>query len=300
MVIRSMFWVALGFTLLESTAGCSGDAGAGRTLPELTGTGWEELITGDWELAPGTEAYRCVRVTLPEDVIVGAFKPLGPPGTHHTTLSLGTPSHPDGTTECGGLDGFTAGRGIWGSGVNTDAAELPAGVGMRLEAGQQLMLNLHLFNTTTAPLSGHSGIAIRRMSSSAMTHEAGATLIGPVDFMLPPGEMTTVSGGCTFKQPETIVGVLPHMHRTGRHMKIVAERANQLELTIFDGAFDFMEQLTYPVPSVAFGTGDRLRVECTFENDTDRAMGFGESTNDEMCIAGTALYPRMEEPGCIQ
>ena len=35
--------------------------------------------------------------------------------------------------------------------------------------------------------------------------------------------------------------------------------------------------------------------ECTYENDTDRLVSFGQSTLDEMCFAGLTRYPA--QPG---
>jgi hypothetical protein len=64
-----------------------------------------------------------------------------------------------------------------------------------------------------------------------------------------------------------------------------------------DKPFSFDERLFYPM-DVAFEKGDRLRVECTFENTTERLIGFGESTDDEMCLAVVARYPAAHEPFC--
>jgi hypothetical protein len=168
---------------------------------------------------------------------------------------------------------------------------------MELPKGQQLMLNLHLFNVRNEPLSGRSGISILRRPREQVRNLADTTLMGPVLFALPPGERTVVSGGCTFSQPAKLFVVGPHMHQLGRHMKIMAVRAGQPDLVLHDGPFSFDEQVFYPA-DVAFAAGDQLRVECTFDNQSDRLVGFGESSNDEMCLAVAARYPASHETGC--
>jgi hypothetical protein len=61
---------------------------------------WETLVGADWSLPPGTEGYVCVRKTLSEDLWVGAFGAVAPPGTHHTVLTYGPATEPDGVFEC--------------------------------------------------------------------------------------------------------------------------------------------------------------------------------------------------------
>jgi hypothetical protein len=275
--------------------GCgSAEEGAGDA------SSWQELVAADWELEAGTESYWCVRHTLVEDVMVGGFAPVSPAGTHHTTLSVGPPAEPDGITPCDGFTGSLNERGLWGSGVGTPAFEFPEGVGTLLRAGEQLLLNLHLYNTSNQPISGRSGMAVARRDPARVEYRSDATLMGPIAISLPPKQTTTVSGGCTFKQQGTLFAVMPHMHRLGRHLKAVAERAGHPDVVVHDGPFDFEEQSNRGIPPLTFLAGDRLRVECTYSNDTEREVTFGESTTDEMCFLAVARYPGAGEPGCTQ
>src|SRR5262249_2164399 len=83
------------------------------------------------------------------------------------------------------------------------------------------------------------------------------------------------------------IRVGPHMHQLGRKIG--------LDLTQPDGAvvplieiddWDFHWQSLYDyVTPVALPTGSTLKLSCVFDNPTDRAIGWGESTQDEMCLA---------------
>jgi len=100
------------------------DAGEGSSSPMDAGGGWTTFIEGKWQIAPGTETYRCVRTTLDHDFTVNKFRSLSPKGTHHTVLTVESdPTEPDGMTECeASTNGPSA---VFGSGVGTNDYELP-------------------------------------------------------------------------------------------------------------------------------------------------------------------------------
>jgi hypothetical protein len=61
-----------------------------------------------------------------------------------------------------------------------------------------------------------------------------------------------------------------------------------------DGPYDFTHQLLYAIEPVQLAQGDRVEVECTYVNSTDRVVGWGDSTLDEMCFASLGLYPAVD------
>ena len=88
----------------------------------------------------------------------------------------------------------------------------------------------------------------------------------------------------------TIFAVHPHMHQKGVHMRATATvRGEKVEL--FDGPYDFTHQLVYPIEEVRVKQGTAVEIECTYENDTDQPIAWGDSTLAEMCFMGLSLYP---------
>lgn len=71
--------------------------------------------------------------------------PFSPLGTHHTVLAIGSLST-DNT--------------LYASGVGTNKVMFPKGVGLKIPAGELIVLQLHVFNTSAEALSGTSGIEI--------------------------------------------------------------------------------------------------------------------------------------------
>ena len=260
--------------------------------------GWLSLVEFKWELEANTESYRCVRVTVPQDTYISAFKPLTPVGTHHTVLSLNAePDAEDGVTEC---TAFVNGpQQIGGSGVGTKERELPEGVAIRLLEGQQLLLNLHLFNLSDDPLTGTSGMLVRTTTQDDVVHFANSMLAGPINLDIPPGRVTQ-TGQCTLQEPGTLIAIFPHMHQLGVHMKVTLLRSSGDDLVLHDAPYNFDDQQILSVDDLEFVADDQIEVECTYENYTEETVVWGDSSKQEMCFAGLLRYPEVANGFCIQ
>ena len=247
-----------------------------------------ELLSVDWELPAGTEQYLCTRKTLTQPYFAKLVQAVSPPGTHHVALSISdTPDAPDGTRPCDVAELFP--RSIGGGASGTKGRVLPDGVAMELASGSQILINTHLFNTTDQPLRGHSGIEIVTVPESAVKVLADTLVAGPTHFDVPPGRSTTV-GGCTIARDATFYGIMPHMHQTGVAMKVVARSPGVADLVLYDGPFNFDNQIIHPL-SVQLKAGDYIELACTYENARSHTLHWGESSNDEMCQAGLGRFP---------
>jgi hypothetical protein len=273
-------------------SGGSGQSGSGGSSgAEL---GWQTLVRGSWSIAPGSESYFCVRKTLERDLVVRSFESINPPGTHHTVLTVGEPSGADGFFPC---DSFANHATlIFGSGVGTNPFELPDGVGVTLQAGRQLLLNLHIFNTGADELTGESGTRVDVVAPDSIEFEAESILAGTVAISLPPGEETETEGNCTLTSASTLFAVQPHMHQLGKHMTVTARTA-QGDVLLHDDAYDFGEQPIVPMKPLELLPGDRLHVVCTHLNSTGDLVQWGESSKSEMCHAGVYRYPAESSRG---
>jgi Copper type II ascorbate-dependent monooxygenase, C-terminal domain len=261
------------------------------------GEGKKSFIEVDWEVPAGRELYLCGRVTVPEDVYFNASYPINPLGTHHTLVSvLDKPNAPDGVRQC---DVSEVGRSsVGGSGVGTGGKKMPDGIAMKVARGSQLILNLHLFNTTGAALRGRSGSWVETVLPSQVNEIADGVAVGPLKLNIPPGP-SVQTGVCTVEYDYTILGILPHMHEMGRYVKVVAKRALGDEVVLHDGPYDFAHQFAYPInPPLKVAAGDRIEIACTYANTTTQELHFGESSKDEMCIAGLVRFPGGGKSAC--
>ncbi|HKP59019.1 MAG TPA: hypothetical protein VJV78_19995 [Polyangiales bacterium] len=266
-----------------------------QNVPETfkgdAGDGWKTLVTGRWEVPAGQETYHCARFTLPETITVSSFRALSPPGTHHTLLTIvDNPTDPDGSAPC--TAGTNGKKSITGSGVGSNDLNMPAGVAMEVKAGQQLLLNLHLFNVTDKPITGTSGTLFKPMAVADVKQYAEGVLAGQINLSIPVGGPTMQSGDCTMTHDSTLFAVSPHMHQLGVHLKAVAKSSTAGEVVLMDKPYSFDEQLVYPLDKeVPMKKGDIVHVECTYQNTTNKPVMFGESSLSEMCFAGVYRYP---------
>lgn len=282
--------------------GCSSQPAVDRAESDVTGgdsgagasTTWQTLVEGDWSMPAGSEGYVCVRATVPEDIYVSGFSAISPLGTHHTLLTAEPDSdEPDEVFDC---NASTNGpRMLFGSGVGTNDIHFPEGVAVKLEAGSRVLLNLHLFNTSTETLTGRSGTLIDVMSPDEVEHEAEGILAGKVAGLTVEPGITTQTGSCTMSHDVTIFAAAPHMHQLGSHMKTVAVPANGEPRVLVDAPYSFDEQIYYPVdPLLELSAGDRITVECGYTNPGPETVYFGDSTTAEMCFTGIYRYPKGE------
>ncbi|MEY4581340.1 MAG: hypothetical protein RL701_6043 [Pseudomonadota bacterium] len=197
---------------------------------------------------------------------------------------------PDGVEKCSAVT--IGSRNITGSGVGTNDFALPPGIAMQLKPGQQLILNLHLFNTTDKAIQGVSGTLVKLSQDDQIKSYAEGLLAGPINLAIPARARTTQSGVCTVDHDSTIFAVIPHMHQLGVHLKAVAHSSSMGEVMLSDRPYDFESQTVYPLAQeIPMKKGDTIAVDCTYENTTNTSVVFGESSLDEMWFAGIYRYP---------
>lgn len=271
--------------VLVFLTGCGGGAPERPdAAPPVEGE-WVELVAADWTLEAGVERHHCARRTVTADMWINAFQPLAPDGTHHTAAISGAPTGPDEDFPCGAQDSGDVDRVLFGSGVGTDAFEFPPGVAILVPAGSQVFLNLHLFNTLDAPMSGRSGMLVRPLAAADVVEEAIFVPAGTEAPEIPPGTSATAVARCTFAAPATIHDLWPHMHQIGRRMTV-----DLAGTRIFDQPYDFAEQVHWP-STHAVTTGDVIEATCHWQNAGATTVVGGNSSDQEMCVLGFYVSP---------
>ncbi len=269
---------------------CGGDddnppaADAADTTPDAGGSdatpySWTPLITGDWDLQAGTENWLDYQRALTEDIYITAIRPIAPLGTHHTLLSIGS-----------AMDGNV----IYASGVGTNEIIFPEGVGLHLTAGQTLNLQLHLFNTGDTALGDTSGVEVVLADAADVTMEADIFLPGPFDFSLAPMTTTTHSGTCTVAASYQIFALFPHMHQLGSYFKASINVGGTVSV-LHDADYSFYDQAFRAFAPIQLSPGDTITTECTWDNTTDATVGWGNSSNQEMCFSILYRFPAQQD-----
>ncbi len=273
-----------GLVFVLACGGGGGPAGDDDPTPDGPGPdpdGWTPLLTKGWQLEPESEKTSDLAIdTTERDLVIGGLRPLSPVGTHHTLLFRGA----SGT------------NAIYASGVGTGELIFPPGTAMRIPKGTLIGLQLHIFNVSSEPLSGTSGIEMLEVDPSTVTEEVDMFLPGPTDLAIGAG-MQTQAGTCTVKQPYKVFALFPHMHQLGRHFKTTLNIGG-VDQVLHDEAYEFEHQEVRSFEPIQMNTGDKITTECTWFNDTGNTIGWGESSTTEMCFSILYRFPRGNDEQC--
>lgn len=286
--------------------GCGKDPSTGgddTTTPDADSTyqpdpGYVKLLSRTWSLGAGqTNIYKCLRYTVPTDTYITSIEAQAPIGTHHTVLSVATGSSvagPDGEYDCSVQ---TLGmQMLYASGVGTSPLDFPDGVGLKIAAGTQIHLNLHLYNAGDEAITGESGIFVKT-SSTPPAMLAEMVFGGNGQFTIPgtPAGQTpqpyNVSGSCTIPATMKLFALWPHMHKLATHQKIELTHSGSTT-TLLDKDYSFGEQVYWVQnPMIDVVQNDKVKVTCTYVNPGTGSVSFGDGSDKEMCFGGLYRYP---------
>jgi hypothetical protein len=173
---------------------------------------------------------------------------------------------------------------------------LPPDVGLFLPS-RGMTLDVHYNNALGSQMetdeSGFEICVLKRPNFRPKT--AGVTMsLSSMRISVPPGaENFDVTGTCNHSGgPVRLLSASPHAHRTAQHMKFTVQKANGEEVVMHDDSFNFEEQTNYSLdPPVVIEAGDRIITTCTYTNDTDGLITFGQNTGNEMCFNFAIVEP---------
>ncbi|MEY4579803.1 MAG: hypothetical protein RL701_4506 [Pseudomonadota bacterium] len=181
--------------------------------------------------------------------------------------------------------------------------ELPEGVGLYMPAGEKatFRLEVHYNNTVGAQTEADTSGVEFCTTSKKRAQEAATHWLGSVWINVPAHTRKEVAATCSpyvTDGPVHIMSMQPHMHQTGVHAKAVVKRADGKLETLFDQPYSFDDQRAVDMPpkgapdEVLIRAGDSITTTCTFDNQTNQTITFGENTENEMCFFFTLAWPR--------
>jgi hypothetical protein len=179
---------------------------------------------------------------------------------------------------------------------------MPDGVGLRVPSGPNVMLRLevHYSNLGGEQAFDDATGAEVCVTTHKREHEAAAHWLGTYLIDVPAHSRADAVSECKPTQqtePVHLVAIAPHMHKTGVNSRVVIHRKAGGTQPLLDVPYAFTEQRGYylkentALPPQVIQPGDTLTSTCSYQNDTDRQLGFGETSNDEMCFVVVWGWP---------
>ncbi len=235
-----------------------------------------------------------------EPVFVNSVTMNAGPGWHHSNwfyVPTDTFSVNDGVWECGSeFDQFTAALsgGVLFAQLTqaTDETQaFPEGAVLELPPDSVVVSQVHLLNVADEDID--TGVTMKL----AGVAEADVRIrLRPLSFdfhqlAIPPQQSSRFETECDMERAAGLLDdvslyyALPHYHSTARGMSIVlfggdrdGEVVHEIESTIGEPLG------TTLAPPLSMAGARGIRFSCTYDNTTDRTIGYGNSGQDEMCI----------------
>ncbi|MFO0746421.1 MAG: hypothetical protein U1F43_12205 [Myxococcota bacterium] len=262
--------------------------------------GGQQLLTDEYTLQPGEEKYYCYTFFSPADEVgVVAVDNQAGRLVHHVALfqSLGG-LEDEGFHECNVLIRLTW-MPIWAGGKGGNDLQLPPQVAFKVPALTKYVVQYHLLNATTKPITERSAINLAYTHDLTGYQPAGIFAIGQFALNIPmDASGYSQDTGCTVSAPLHVFAVFPHMHQLGTKLELFqGPSQDDLHTAYAIDPWPFGDQ---PFDRVDFdiAAGDYVRSRCTWDNTTGHDVGFGESSLDEMCFLVLFAYPMPEIDGC--
>ncbi len=170
-----------------------------------------------------------------------------------------------------------------GTDVNSDFT-LPAGVAIRVPANTPLDLNAHYFNKTTATLRGENYVNFYTLPASRVQYYAKTLDLNNTGIDINPGERKTFTKTFTFNAVTRIVMLTSHYHKLGEKFEIKISggpRNGEVVYSSTDWEHPLIKSFT---PPIELQPGEGLTSVVTYFNNTNKKVGFGLTSEDEMNI----------------
>jgi hypothetical protein len=274
--------------------GSSEDSAEPEPMPD------PNLITiesGTYHLEPGDEKYLCYTANLPDrDLSIYEIVPKYGKGVHHTVFSWTLVPETEPEFECPVLFKMTW-IPLYAGGVGSNPLKMPEGAGVKLTKNRQLLLQLHLQNTGSQPIDDKTTIEVYAEDDRPDIVGAGVYGIDnrKID-IAPNAEGVTTTLDCQTDKEMNVFATLPHMHKLGSHIQL--ERTAPTPSPLFSEQWAFDDQPILPL-TTTLSAGDQLRLTCTHDNPFPKPVTWGESSDEEMCIAILYYTPYEQLNGCL-
>jgi MYXO-CTERM domain-containing protein len=241
------------------------------------------------------DLYWCFRfdpgLDSPRDIISATVTPDNENVVHHVIVFReedGVDKKPLGLPGfgCGGAP--EDGEFLFGWVPGAQPTIFPEGYGMRLDENDALIMQVHYHEYPGALPTDNTSMDLW-YADEPVEKNVKVVWTGSYDILVPPGLKQTTDGTCTVPdnaEPVELLAVAPHMHQSGTSFRSWIDRADGSETCLVDipkwdfdwqGAYSFLQPITVQ-------PGDVVHTECSYRNDTDESIVFGEGTYDEMCF----------------
>jgi len=296
-------WIAMGaspddrslsLAVLKDSVACQSDV-----EPLAPPTSGFQLKLDLFTIAPDFEREIFVRKNTPntQTVYVNGIELRGRSNSHHFLVyGFRNPAfipaenqirdlrNPDGTLNLRTLGEMQNHIFLCGGSSSNGRMQLPEGAAIRFEPNTPVDLNAHYFNKSKLVLQGENYVNFNTIPREKVKNEVRMLDLGNTNLNLPPRERKTISRNFTFQEKTHILLLTSHNHKYGEKFVIRIFGGPRNGEIIYEST-DWEHPLTklFPTPLI-LEPGQGLTSEVTYFNSSNRPIGFGFTSEDEMNI----------------
>ena len=166
----------------------------------------------------------------------------------------------------------------------------PPGVAMRIPADAGFDINAHYVNRSSEIIQGEIYANLHTVDSSQVEHVAERLFMNNVDINLPPNATTTLNKTFVVDKKVQIFQLFSHAHEHMTEFRGFIDggpRDGELVYIAYDWEHPPILELN---PTLTLEAGQGLRLQATYNNDTNSTINFGFLSSDEMMILFGAYY----------
>lgn len=162
--------------------------------------------------------------------------------------------------------------------------KFPEGVALKMPANVGFDMNSHYVNKTSKPIDGEVYVNFHTIDKSQVKYEAKILDYNNTNFTLPPKQVTTVEKTYMTNKKMNIFQLFSHAHQLMTEFKVqIVGGANNGKIIYVSYDWQHPPILSFDTPLV-LEAGQGLKLIATYNNTTDRTIGFGLKSDDEMMI----------------
>lgn len=266
------------------------------TVPAPTNAATMELEFAENVIPAGKDVQVCQFLdTVEEDMWITSFRSYQGKHGHHLMLFAAVVNEPVGTVrDCSSAEDMIRFRPVMAS-ERFGYDEFPAGMGLKVKRGTQLVLQQHYVNTTEHDIRVKDVAHLTPMPESEVDTLIGFMGFSDITFSIPPGgQETDLSFDCTMPLDTNLLVLGPHMHEWGVRFRSELGTAGGSMETILDVPQWTADMRDRPVltkytkeTAKPIRAGDIIRTTCTFKNTRRDSLEFPE----EMCATFGYYFP---------
>jgi hypothetical protein len=160
----------------------------------------------------------------------------------------------------------------------------PDGVALEVPANYALDMNSHYVNKTSQPITGEVYVNLYNIPQSKVVNVAKPLNLSNTNLSIPAKQTVIQSKTFKFAKKTNIVTLTSHMHARGKKFVIKIAGGSRDGETIYSTeSWEHPEIKNYS-PILVLNAGEGLTSEITYQNDSDKQLSFGLTSEDEMGI----------------